>query len=117
MSRKTKQAYSEFFFSLTKLACEWDVDLKPLKIISDFELAILNTAKEFFPYSLGKGCQFHFGQIIWRKVQKEGLSVLYGNSEEFSIEVRMIKALAFLPASEIPEYYDALYKKVTDKNI
>ena len=114
MSRKTTQAYSEAFFSITKLACDWNIDLKPLKIISDFEKAIINTAKEFFPYAECKGCQFHFGQIIWRKIQQNGLNTKYGNSEEFSLKIRMIRALAFVSADEIPEYYDALYKNLQD---
>lgn len=116
MSRKTVEAYSEVFFSLTKLACEWNIHLKPLKIISDFEKAIINTAKQFFPYAECKGCQFHFGQIIWRKIQKEGLSTKYGNSEEFSLQVRMIRALAFVPGAKIPEYYEVLYRNFADKD-
>jgi len=116
MSRKTKEAYAEVFFSLLKLACDWNIDLKPLKIISDFEKAIINTAKEFFPYAECKGCQFHFGQIIWRRIQKDGLATKYGNSEVFSLQIRMIRALAFVPGAEIPEYFEVLRRNFADKD-
>ena len=109
MSRKTKEAYLQFFWDLFNIACEWEIQLNPKIIVSDFEKGIFGAAKEFFPYCNFKGCLFHFGQIIWRTIQKLKLSTKYGVSEEFGIKMRMLKSLAFVPSDRTLEYFNALY--------
>jgi len=47
---------------------------------------------------------------MWRKVQSVGLSIKYGEDEEFSLLVRHLLALAFLPAEEIPSAFDEIKK-------
>ena len=47
-------------------------------------------------------------QSIYRKVQASGLSVRYGTDENFSLKIRHIPALAFLPPSDIPAAFDQL---------
>lgn len=114
MSTKTKEAYYEMFYELCLKACEYNINLNPSRIISDFEKGSVAAAKNFFPTSEYKGCFFHLGQIIWRKVQSEGLSKEYGNSEEFSLQIRMIKTLAFITPDEIPTYFEELYKNLNN---
>ena len=75
-------------------------------IITDFEQAAIKAARVEFPNSNNKGCFFHFCQNLWRKIQSEGLANEYGNNEDFSIKLRQITALAFLPPSEIPAAFD-----------
>ena len=53
-------------------------------------------------------CFFHLGQCFWRKVQGSGLASQYGNDEEFSLLLRHICALAFLPPDEITKAFDIL---------
>ena len=43
---------------------------KPETIISDFELAILNTMSSRFPDSKIKGCWFHFAQVKLNSISK-----------------------------------------------
>lgn len=78
MSSKSKKAYQDFFYQLLKIAADWNIHLNPKRIISDFEKTISTAAKEFFPSTSYKGCLFHFGQIIWRQVQKHHLVSKYG---------------------------------------
>lgn len=78
MSKKSKESYSQFFYKLCEIACNNNVDLNPQRIISDFEKTIYSAAKLYFPTAEYKGCLFHFGQIIWRQVQKHGLTSKYG---------------------------------------
>lgn len=101
MSHKSTETYSQFFYELCKVACELKIDLNPDRIISDFEQAISTAAKQYFPSAEYKACFFHFGQIIWRKVQQEHLAKKYGSSEEFNLQIRMVKSLAFVPPEEI----------------
>lgn len=111
MSSKSKEAYSELFYELCKCACNFNITLNPMRIVSDFEKASVAAAKMFFPSALYKGCLFHFGQIIWRRVQAEGCAKKYGTNEDFSIQIRMLKSLAFVPSDEIEFYYRELKKE------
>ncbi len=43
------------------------------KIMSDFELVIINACTEVFPGVPLSGCYFHLGQIIYRRVKGNGL--------------------------------------------
>lgn len=105
MSQKTLKLYDQFFFELKKLFLKFEIEPNPQRIVCDFEKAIISSTKFFFPNTNVKGCLFHFGQILWRKIQKEGMKKLYGNSVSFSLEIRMIKSLAFVPEDEVNSYY------------
>lgn len=96
MSSKSKAAYKEMFYELCKVACEFKISLNPRRFVSDFGKASVSGAKDFFPDAAFKGCLFHFGQIIWRRVQSEGCATKYGLSEDFS--------LAFVPPEEVLNY-------------
>lgn len=116
MSKKSKQAYNEFFHQLFHLALDQNINLNPQRIITDFEQTISSVAQQFFPDALYKGCLFHFGQIIWRQVQKEKLAQKYGNNEMFSISIRMLKSLSFVPPENVLEYYNELNDSNNDKD-
>lgn len=109
MTKKSKDCYVELFYELHRIAIDYDIHINPKKIICDFEKAIYSSAKSFFPSTEFSGCLFHFGQNIWRQVQKSRLSAKYGNDETFSIQIRMLKSLAFVPAMEIPSYFSELH--------
>lgn len=117
MSKKNKFAYSNFFFMLLKLAADFGINLKPLRIICDFEKAIAYAAKKHFPEAELKGCLFHFGQIIWRQVQKHGLAKKYGLDENLSLQIRSIKSLAFVPEEEVSAYYTELYNCIENAEV
>lgn len=115
MSCKTKIAYREFFYELCHISVNLNIDLQPERIISDFEKASVLAAREFFPTACFKGCFFHFGKIIWRKIQAEGMASKYGNDEQFSKHMRMLKALAFVPELELEAYFLEMYT-ILDEN-
>lgn len=108
MSSKSKEAYSEFFYELCKVAAEFNIPINPTRVVSDFEKASVAACKMYFPSAVYKGCLFHFGQIIWRKVQGEGCATKYGNNEDFSLQIRMLKSIAFVPPEEAVAYYNHL---------
>lgn len=114
MTRKTKVLYTEFFKELQQLSVKMNIKLDPQQIITDFEKCVPLAAKTVFTNCVFKGCLFHFGQIIWRKVQREGLQSKYGNNENFSIQVKMIKSLAFVPEDEVSDYFQALKNSFDD---
>lgn len=117
MSSKSAKAYKAFFLRLTQLSHEFNISLNPKRIIADFEKASVAAAKIHFPSSEFKGCLFHFGQIIWRRVQSNHLVKKYGQNENFNLKIRMIKSLAFVPENEILDYYSVLNNNLkTDKD-
>ncbi|CAB4402207.1 unnamed protein product [Rhizophagus irregularis] len=88
MSSKSEECYQALFQDLI-----------------DFAIKAIRTE---FPGVQNKGCHFHLSQNIYRKVQEFGLTVLYGTDENFSLLIRHIPALAFLPYNEIPTVFDEL---------
>ncbi|XP_035229630.1 uncharacterized protein LOC118201614 [Stegodyphus dumicola] len=65
---KTEIMYEKMLTALRHLLPAWKPD--------NFELVALALRKTF-PYSMIKGCNFHFNQCIWREVQRLGLISSY----------------------------------------
>lgn len=108
MSSKSEQCYRRLFQDIINFSEEENIDLQPQFILTDFEQAAINAAREEFPGVRNKGCHFHLAQNVYRRVQMSGLSTQYGNNENFSLLIRHIPALAFLPPDEIPAAFDEL---------
>ena len=73
-----------------------------------YECEKLQAIGETFPNITVKGCFFHFSQSIYRRVQAASLQSKYRNEDEFSIKIRMIPALAFLPINNVAEAFETL---------
>jgi len=80
----------------------------PLSIITDFEMAAIKAMKDAFPHSSLSGRYFHFGQSVWRKLQAEGKAVLYSTDEDYSMKVKQMMALAFVPENDVIDVYEKL---------
>jgi hypothetical protein len=108
MSRKSERCYRRLFQDLIDFSGEHNIHLQPQFILTDFEQAAINAACAEFQGVQNKGCLFHLSQSVYRKVQASGLSVRYGTDENFSLLIRHIPALAFLPSDDIPAAFDQL---------
>jgi hypothetical protein len=86
---------------LIDLCDSYGFELDPKCTITDFEKAAINAVSNIFPQCIQKSCFFHLGQNLWRKIQSCGLATQYGSDEDFSLKLRNIPALAFLPPEEI----------------
>jgi hypothetical protein len=80
----------------------------PVSVVTDFELAAIKAFQSKFPTASISGCMFHFGQCIWRRLQADGLSSQYNSNPDFSILVRRLLALAFVPETEVIGAYEML---------
>jgi len=58
----------------------------PQRIMTDFELAIINSVKAVFPGVPISCCYFHLGQSLYQKIQDEGLQVAYNDVEDITIK-------------------------------
>lgn len=56
MGRKTQAAYTAVFEIVAKIA----PNLKPIVVISDFELGLMNSAEMTFMNKKMQGCWFHY---------------------------------------------------------
>ena len=67
----------------------------------DFERAAIKSFQKYFPNATIKGCLFHFGQALHKKLKKLQLSELYQNNQEFKGWIRLIFALALIPLASV----------------
>ncbi|XP_068207903.1 uncharacterized protein [Palaemon carinicauda] len=108
MTRKSEVMYKRLFQDFIDVADENGIELNPQIIVSDLEWGAIQPSKSEFPNVNNKLCIFHIGQRIWRRIQATGLSIRYSNEENFSLRIRQLFALAFLPSNEILEPFGAL---------
>jgi hypothetical protein len=95
---KTTETYRRFWRCVKDGA---DTELKPLSILSDFELASIQSIKAEFPTTNVVGCFFHLSQAVWRKIQSSGLTDVYKNNEEARMKLKCLLSLAFLPEDRV----------------
>jgi len=107
MKLKRQELYQKLFETIDQMVNEIDVILETDFIITDFELAAVNASAIIFT-AQNKCCLFHLCQTIYRKIQGFGLKKKYDTNIYFSLLVRKIFALAFLPHHQIPFVFDEL---------
>lgn len=116
MTDRKKQSYIEVLNTLIAL----EPDLNPNNVTIDFEQPFILAFKEVFPNSEIKGCFFHFQQCIWRKIQENGLQNKYAVDSDFSLQIRYLSALAFVPINNVIQYFEKIissYYFVENENI
>ncbi|EFX75354.1 hypothetical protein DAPPUDRAFT_250559 [Daphnia pulex] len=80
-----------------------DVYLNVERLISVFKRAIQDSCKQAFMGCECVGFWFHYGQAIWRKVQKYGLQCSYRTRKQVRQIIKELIVLALLPADDIHE--------------
>ena len=75
--------------------------LRPSIILTDFELALINTFTVTFPGASILGCFFYFTQCIWKQVLKFGLKRSYLSNKEFNSWIKKLMCLPFVPLAEV----------------
>jgi len=84
--------------------------------MADFELAVKSSLQYIFSDILQwHGCNPHFGQAIQRKIQSIGLITEYRDRASlFSISVRKLRCLAFLPLDLVRDGFEQLIGEYVD---
>jgi len=100
LPNKTAETYRRLFAGVAVLANP------PQDILCDYEKAAMNIINELFPKIQVKGCFYHLCANIWKHIQVSGLQQRYQEEEEFSLQLRMLAALAFVPEHRLVEYFD-----------
>ena len=106
LPNKTKSCYVSLFNELRSATVKNDLILNPKYITTDYEQGAISAIKRVFPNSTIKGCNFHYNQCLFRKLQELGLQKGYYDSssnDETSVKclLQATGALAFMPIDKI----------------
>lgn len=137
---KTAALYAKMI-NIIKLLCP---TAAPSRILLDFEQAALSSFSAGFPAAAISGCFFHLGQCVQRKVclgviflfcfnygighecslivpnslsqvQAVGLKRRYETEPDFSLLVKSLTALSFIPPAEVEDRYAELAAEFPDE--
>ena len=117
LSDKHKATYAELLCYVIDLIEEnFNLPPSPEFFLSDFQIGFMNAAQSVFPKASIFGCLFHFGQMVWRRMQKAGLQgeLLQRKKQKLRLELHSIISLAFIPVEDVATVFDDLVKKVDD---
>lgn len=117
LESKTEEAYAKVFDVTLSYATTAGISVVyPTKLMSDFELAIINAIKIYFDADAISLCLFHLCQIIYRRIQAEGLQQRYGDENDRSIReaAHSMCALAFVPAEDVPKVFDMFFDEIEE---
>jgi len=73
--------------------------------------------KTVFPEADIKGCSFHWGQAVMRKVANLGLKTTYVQKKAVHIYIRKVLSLPFLPADHIWPAFQQLSAVATSEKL
>jgi hypothetical protein len=68
LQNKTTTLYSRLLTHIKEFIMVQNITASPSEILIDYECAMFNSIRLVFPETRIRGCYFHFGQAIWRKV-------------------------------------------------
>jgi hypothetical protein len=77
--------------------------LSPKIFICDFEVGLITACKEILNNFSVFCCVFHYGQMIWRKIQALGFTEQYKNNQLYRKIFRMFLNKPFLNPNRISE--------------
>lgn len=110
---QTEVTYSRMLSLIDAHAWEYcGKRFKPKTVMIDFEVAMISAIRNFNQDIEIKGCLFHFGQCLWRRIQFHKLGQLYNEDQHFKINFNRIKSLAFLDPSEFAEAVPILLEEL-----
>ncbi|CAI6374754.1 unnamed protein product [Macrosiphum euphorbiae] len=113
MESKTETAYTQVLMKCKVLFPE----IKPICIMTDFEIALQNAFKIVYPDAIQHACFFHYVQCLVKNIRSQGLIPYVKNNEMAQICIKMIAALALLPSNKIEEGFQIIRRYSRDSNI
>ncbi|KAE9524411.1 hypothetical protein AGLY_015132 [Aphis glycines] len=75
--------------------------------MTDFEQGLIDAFTNVFLGAQMRGCFFHFGQCLWRKIQNlPEIRQKYVNDPDFGLKIKQLIVLVFVPVSHIEENFN-----------
>lgn len=94
---KTNTTYLRLLQLIRNCAIDHRLCFNPGKIHIDYEQAVINAKSSSFSISVVQGCQFHYSQCLWRKVQEIGFVIAHNQNKDVKRWIRRLMSLPFLP--------------------
>ncbi|OXA46033.1 hypothetical protein Fcan01_19298 [Folsomia candida] len=102
---RTSGTYIRLLSEIKKL----QPNLDPTTILGDYEKASIRAMEDIFPQAEKNGCFFHYSQCIFRNIQKHpDIHNLYSNDSNFSLMMKHLRSLAFVPPDDVVMSFDLL---------
>lgn len=108
MSGKRRKDYKKILAKTKEIVGD---SFKLTEILIDFEASVWRAIPEIFPEVEIRGCVFHWGQAVWRKIQELGLQSPYTNDVDMHKYLRKLLSLPYVPAENIEELFFRFYRK------
>ncbi|CAF3739739.1 unnamed protein product [Rotaria socialis] len=108
LSNRQKNTYHFMFNELKLIAAQMQLNFTPKVIMSDFEQGLLAVVKVELVTATHSSCYFHFTQVIYRAIQRVGLSTTYNDDDDIKQCCRKLMTLPLLPEAIIEDTYDEL---------
>ena len=105
LSNKTQATYRRMLEALRDILIP---NAAPELILLDFEKAAQNAFHYVFPNANISGCFFHLCQSLLRKAKELGLKIRIQNDPKFSMLVKSLAALSFVPTDEVVNIFEIL---------
>lgn len=83
------------------------------QVVTDFERALWKAVASVMAWVGHRGCGFHWGQAVWRKIAEVGLQTAYQSDDAVYRYLRKLLALPFLPADSITTVFGQLEADAT----
>ena len=104
LPNKNEGTYNRLFEQLFQLTNNLGND--PIDVLVDFKRSAINA---FQNRNIEvQGCFCYLSANIWKHTQYLGLSQTYNQEEDFALHIRMLPALAFLPAGDFIKGFEEL---------
>ena len=108
MNRRREKEYNVVLKAIKKEAKIHNLELNPLYIMTDYELASINAFKNNFENIQSKGCLFHLCQNMMKKLVNFGLKSEYQANENFATWFRSICCLALVPIDKTDQLFESI---------
>ena len=109
MSRRMKDNYINILEYLKRKLTRISVQC----VVMDFEQAVWGAFRSVFPSINLRGCSFHWGQTVWRKIQDVGLAPAYRERRNTHKYLRELLCLLFLPHQHIQPLFKDFQDLIT----
>ncbi|XP_076069967.1 uncharacterized protein LOC143041794 [Oratosquilla oratoria] len=104
LPNKTQDTYNKLLTTIKELLH----NVEPATVMMDFEKAAINSLLDIFPSSDVTCCLFHLSQNVYKQVVTIGFKQQYHQDDDFSLKVRFLPALAFLPIDDVIDGFEEL---------
>ena len=109
---KTKETYERMIAVILQLCPQFS----PLRLLIDFESAVIKAFQQAFPGMQISGCFFHLCQNIIKNAKAIGLKHRYETDFDFKIKVKSLAALAFVPIESVIDVFQQLVDTFDEEN-